>query len=79
LQREFELRLFLESTFVPTMKDCSQHVQAPPIDEVDSRADGSTLVVCEPYPGGLRPDLQKYYDDLKWKPARKILTGLLLR
>lgn len=62
-----ELRTFLERIFAPTQKDCYQEIRAlPPVDEIQVNQDKVTLVIYEPYTGGLHPDLQRFYDDLDY-------------
>lgn len=71
-----QLKTFLEDVFAPSMRDCYQQVQAlSAIDEIDIKSDKVTLVVCEPYPGGLNPDLQKLYADLTFKNRILFLSG----
>jgi len=71
-----ELRKFLAQLFQPTLKDCYQEVQTfPALDEIDITAEKVTLVICEPYSGGLNPELKKFYQDLDYKNRILFLTG----
>lgn len=71
-----ELRSFLQTTFAPTQKDCYHEILAlPALDEISISADKVTLVLYEPYVGGLHPDLQKFYDDLTYKNRILFLSG----
>ncbi|MBI5442127.1 MAG: DUF499 domain-containing protein, partial [Deltaproteobacteria bacterium] len=71
-----ELRTFLQQSFAPSQKDCYQEVRAlPPVDEIQVGQDKVTLVIYEPYPGGLHPDLQRFYDDLDCKNRIAFLSG----
>ncbi len=71
-----ELRTFLQQSFTPTQRDCYQEVRAlPPVDEIQVSPDKVTLVLYEPYAGGLHPDLQKFYDDLDCKNRIAFLSG----
>lgn len=71
-----ELRKVLERIFTPTLKDCYQEVKAlPPLDEVNIGQDKVTLLLYEPYGGGLHPDLKKFYDDLVFKNRVLFLAG----
>ena len=71
-----ELKNFLLATFTPSMKDCYQEVLAlPAVDEIEIKQDRVTLVICEPYGGGLQPILRKFYDDLDFKNRILFLTG----
>lgn len=71
-----ELRNFLAGIFSPSMKDCYQEVQAlPPIDEIEVKSEKVTLVVSEPFSGGLHPDLQRFYADVTFKNRVLFLSG----
>ena len=71
-----ELKNFLLATFTPSMKDCYQEVFAlPAVDEIEIKQDKVTLVICEPYNGGLQPILRKFYEDLDFKNRIVYLTG----
>lgn len=71
-----ELRKILERIFTPTLKDCYQEVLAlPPLDEVRINQDKVSLLLYEPYGGGLHPDLKKFYEDLVYKNRILFLSG----
>lgn len=72
-----ELRIFLESIFSPSLKDCYQEVYAlKPVDEVALKQDKVSLFVYEPYHnGGLHEDLRRFYDDQQFKNRVLFLTG----
>jgi hypothetical protein len=71
-----ELRKILERIFAPSLKDCYQEVlPLPPLDEVKINQDKVSLLLYEPYGGGLHPDLNKFYDDLVFKNRVLFLSG----
>lgn len=71
-----ELRIFLERIFTPSQKDCYQDVYVlPALDEIRVNSDKVTLIIYEPHPGGLHPDLQKFYNDLDYKNRVLFLSG----
>lgn len=73
-----ELRTFLEEKFKPSLGDCYQKVQVfPAIDEIRLSEDKVLLVLFEPYTGGsgLHPDLQKFYDNERYKNRVMFLSG----
>jgi hypothetical protein len=73
-----ELRTFLEEKFKPTMGDCYQKVQVfPAVDEISLSEDKVLLVLFEPYAGGsgLHPDLQKFYENERFKNRVMFLSG----
>ena len=73
-----ELRTFLEEKFKPTLADCYQKVQVfPAVDEIDLTEDKVLLVLFEPYIGGsgLHPDLQKFYENERYKNRVMFLSG----
>lgn len=71
-----ELRKVLEGIFAPTLKDCYQEVLAlPPLDEIKITQDKVSLLLYEPYGGGLHPDLKKFYEDLTFKNRVLFLSG----
>ncbi len=72
-----ELRERLDELFKPTNRWCYQKVQIlPPVDDIELKQDDATLVITEPYPGSaLRPELQKFYDQVQWKNRIAYLTG----
>ncbi|GAV24832.1 glycosyl transferase [Carboxydothermus islandicus] len=73
-----ELRTFLYEKFKPSIGDCYQKVLVfPAVDEIEVTADKVTLVLFEPYPGGigLHPDLEKFYENLRYKNRIMFLSG----
>lgn len=71
-----ELRDFLGHTFAPTQKDCYQEVQVfPAVDDIHISPDKVSLIIYEPYTGGLHPDLQSFYQDLDFKNRVLFLSG----
>jgi len=73
-----ELRTFLEEKFKPAIGDCYQKVLVfPAVDEINLTEDKVTLVIFEPYTGGsyLHPDLQKFYENEKYKNRIMFLSG----
>lgn len=73
-----ELRIFLEEKFKPTLGDCYQKVQVfPAVDEIKLTEDKVLLVLFEPYTGGsgLHPDLQKFYENERYKNRVMFLSG----
>ncbi len=71
-----ELKTRLSEIFRPQDGWCYQLVAAlPAVDEVDIRSDKVTLVVSEPHPEGLHPDLLTLYDQLTYRNRICFLTG----
>jgi hypothetical protein len=73
-----ELRTFLEEKFKPALEDCYQRVQVfPAVDEIGLSEDKVLLVLFEPYTGGsgLHPDLQKFYENERYKNRVMFLSG----
>ncbi len=73
-----ELRTFLEEKFKPTLGDCYQEVLVfPAVDEIRLSQDKVSLVLFEPYAGGmgLHPDLQKFYENERYKNRVMFLSG----
>lgn len=71
-----ELRERLGELFKPETGWCYQKVQAlPAVDEIDIAQDKTVLVVANPHPGGLHPDLQTFYDNIDFKNRVCFLTG----
>ena len=71
-----ELRSILTGLFAPSQKDCYQELQVmPALDEIKVAADKVILVIYEPYPGGLHPDLQSFYQNLDYKNRILFLSG----
>jgi len=64
--------------FEPKDKDCYQRVVVfPAIDEIELSRDEVTLVITEPYmsDSGLNPDIEKFYEDQRYKNRVMFLTG----
>jgi hypothetical protein len=71
-----ELRNVLAGTFTPTQKDCYQELHVlPALDEIRVGSDKVVMIIYEPYPGGLHPDLLSYYNDLDYKNRILFLSG----
>ncbi|QVL47709.1 MAG: DUF499 domain-containing protein [Thiocapsa sp.] len=71
-----ELRERLGELFKPENGWCYQKVQVlPAVDEIDIAQDKTVLVVANPHPGGLHPDLQTLYDNIDFKNRVCFLTG----
>jgi hypothetical protein len=71
-----ELKERLRELFKPVNGWCYQQVLAlPAIDEIDVTQDRITLVISEPHPQGLHPDLLKLHDNVDFKNRIGFLTG----
>lgn len=71
-----ELKERLKELFKPVTGWCYQKVlPLPAVDEIDVSQDKVALVVAEPHPEGLHPDLKKLYQNLDFKNRIGILTG----
>lgn len=72
-----ELRTRLEELFKPVNRWCYQKVLClPAIDEIELEQEIVTLVITEPYAGGgLRPELEAYFDQATWKNRVAFLNG----
>jgi len=71
-----ELRAILNGIFTPTQRDCYQELHVlPALDEIRVGPDKVSMVVYEPYPGGLHPDLQSFYHNLDYKNRIVFLSG----
>lgn len=71
-----ELRDRLGELFKPNTGWCYQKVQAlPAVDEIDIAQDKTVLVIFNPHPGGLHPDLLKLHDNIDFKNRVCFLTG----
>ena len=71
-----ELRERLTELFKPEEGHCYQKVQAlPAVDEIDVTQDRTVLVIANPHPGGLNPDLTTLYDNIDFKNRICFLTG----
>ncbi len=72
-----EMRTLLQELFEPKMKDLYQRLYVlPALDEIDVEKDTVSLVIFQPYAqGGLHPELQAWYDNLRYKNRVFFLTG----
>ena len=71
-----ELKDRLNEIFKPAGGLCYQRlVPLPAIDEIDVSADRVTLIVSEPHPEGLHPDLEKLYEQHAYRNRLCFLTG----
>ena len=71
-----ELKDRLKQIFEPENKWCYQRLVAlPAVDEIDVTADKVTLVVSEPHPDGLHPDLVRLYEQHQYRNRLCFLTG----
>jgi hypothetical protein len=71
-----ELRTILNGLFVPIQKDCYQELRVmPALDEINVATEKVILVIYEPYPGGLHPDLLSFYQNLDYKNRILFLSG----
>ena len=75
-QAVMELKARLEAMFKPDTGWCYQTVYAlPAVDEIDIVQDRVSLVIFEPHPNGLHPDLKGFYDQLTFQNRVLFLTG----
>lgn len=72
-----ELRINLEELFKPVSGWAYQKVLAlPAIDEIELEQERITLVITEPYVGGiLRPELKAFFEQAGWKNRLAFLSG----
>ncbi len=71
-----ELKNRIAEIFKPSNGWCYQRIAAlPAIDDIDVAPDKVTLVVTEPHPGGLHPDLAALYEQLTYRNRICFLTG----
>ncbi len=71
-----ELRSRLKDMFEPDVGDCYQRLQPlPAIDGIDLDPNRVTLVVSEPHPAGLHPNLRTFYDQHTYRNRVCFLTG----
>ena len=71
-----ELKERLTKIFEPAEGACYQRLQPlPAVDEIDVHPDRVTLVVSEPHPAGLHPDLATLYEQLTHRNRVCFLTG----
>ncbi len=75
-QATSELNGWLRQIFKPTDEWCYQRVvPLPALDDLDIGPDKVTLVISEPHPDGLHPDLAKLYDQFTYRNRVCFLTG----
>ena len=71
-----ELKERLTEMFKPAEGSCYQRLlPLPAIDEIDVGPERITLVVAEPHPDGLHPDLVTWYEQLTYQNRVGFLTG----
>ena len=71
-----ELKERLTEIFEPAEGACYQRLQPlPAVDGIDVHPDRVTLVVAEPHPAGLHPDLVAFYEQLTYRNRICFLTG----
>ena len=71
-----ELRERLAEIFEPTEGNCYQRlVPLPAVDEIDIDPNRVTLVVADPHPNGLNPDLRTLYEQHTYRNRMCFLTG----
>ena len=71
-----ELKERLTEIFEPSEGACYQRLQPlPAVDDIDVHPDRVTLVVSEPHPAGLHPDLTTLYEQLTYRNRICFLTG----
>ncbi len=71
-----ELKERLTEIFEPSEGACYQRLQPlPAVDDIDVHPDRVTLVVSEPHPAGLHPDLATLYEQLTYRNRICFLTG----
>jgi len=75
-QSLIELKERLKVIFNADTGWCYQSVlPLPAIDEIDIKTDKVTLIISEPHPQGLHPDLETYYKQLTFPNRICFLTG----
>lgn len=71
-----ELKRRLREIFRPIDGWCYQRLEPlPAVNEIESRRDEVMLVVSEPHPDGLHPDLVRFYEQLTFRNRICFLTG----
>ena len=71
-----ELKERLTEIFEPAEGACYQRLQPlPAVDGIDVHPERVTLVVAEPHPAGLHPDLATFYEQLTYRNRICFLTG----
>ena len=71
-----EIKAKLQEIFHPTIGDCYQQVFAlPSLDELDPEVNKLQLVIYQPHPGGLHPDLEGLYENTPYKNRLLFLSG----
>ena len=75
-QANTELKERLAEIFEPAERDCYQRLQAlPAVDEIDIDPNRVNLIVAEPHPAGLHPDLMTLYEQHTYRNRICFLTG----
>ena len=75
-QANTELKDRLGDIFAPAEGDCYQRLQTlPAVDEIDIDPSRLSLIVAEPHPAGLHPDLVTLYDQHTYRNRICFLTG----
>ena len=71
-----EVKERLAEIFAPHDRACYQRLAPlPAVDEIDIGAEHVTLIVAEPHPAGLHPDLRTLYDQHTYRNRLCFLTG----
>jgi hypothetical protein len=71
-----EVKDCLLRLFTPEMKWCYQDVLAlPAVDDIKPQQDKVLLVISQPHPAGLHPDLKAFYEQLMLQNRILFLTG----
>ena len=71
-----EVKERLADIFAPHDRACYQRLAPlPAVDEIDVGAEHVTLIVAEPHPAGLHPDLRTLYDQHTYRNRLCFLTG----
>lgn len=66
----------LEAIFRPQTKDVYQSLYAlQPLDQVRLEAERTALVIYEPHPGGMHPDIQQFFNEQVFKNRVLFLSG----
>ncbi len=72
-----EMKAQMKELFEPKMKDLYQQLYIlPALDEIEVDKDKIALVIFQPYAqGGLQPEMQEWYENLRYKNRVFFLTG----
>jgi len=71
------IRERLEQMFKPKARDCYQRlVVLPAVNEIELDQSDVTLVITEPYSGGLNPSIRQFFDQATLQNRVMFLTGL---